>query len=155
MKYLKRINLYLLMMMFLSVYGQSNPKNILFIAVDDLRPLINSYGNSQMITPHLDQLSKSGIQFNNAYCNIAVCGGSRASIMTGIRPSYSRFAKYYSKASEDTPKAQSLQGLFKQNGYETYSMAKFFILQRILNPIGPLLIILMNNLITKHKTPKL
>ena len=97
------------MIMFLSVYGQSNPKNILFIAVDDLRPLINSYGNSQMITPHLDQLSKSGIQFNNAYCNIAVCGGSRASIMTGIRPSYTRFAKYYSKASEDTPEAQSLQ----------------------------------------------
>ena len=112
--------------MFLSVFGQSNPKNILFIAVDDLRPLINSYGNSQMITPHLDQLSKSGIQFNNAYCNIAVCGGSRASIMTGIRPSYTRFAKYYSKASEDTPEAKSLHGLFKQNGYETYSYGKIF-----------------------------
>ena len=126
MKYLKQINLYLLMIMFLSVFGQSNPKNILFIAVDDLRPLINSYGNSQMITPHLDQLSKSGIQFNNAYCNIAVCGGSRASIMTGIRPSYTRFAKYYSKASEDTPEAKSLHGLFKQNGYETYSYGKIF-----------------------------
>ena len=62
MKYLKRINLYFIMILFLSVFGQSNPKNILFIAVDDLRPLINSYGNSQMITPHLDQLSKSGIQ---------------------------------------------------------------------------------------------
>lgn len=110
----------------MTFFGQSNPKNVLFIAVDDLRPLINSYGNSQMVTPNLDSLSRSGIQFNNAYCNIAVCGGSRASLMTGIRPSYTRFAKYYSKACEDTPRAISLQGLFMQNGYKTYSYGKIF-----------------------------
>jgi hypothetical protein len=61
--------------------------NILFISIDDFRPKINSYGESQMITPNLDKLASEGLQFNNAFTNIAVCGASRASIMTGIRPS--------------------------------------------------------------------
>ena len=41
-------------------------QNILFIGVDDLRPLLNSYGNNQMHTPNLDKLASEGVQFNNA-----------------------------------------------------------------------------------------
>ena len=51
--------------------------NILFISVDDFRPKINSYGESQMITPNIDKLASEGLQFNNAFTNIAVCGGKR------------------------------------------------------------------------------
>lgn len=101
-------------------------QNILFIAIDDLRPMLNSYGNDQIITPNLDKLASEGIQFNNAYCNIAVCGASRASIMTGIRPSLTRFANYYARADEDTPEAISLQGIFKKNGYKTISYGKIY-----------------------------
>ena len=68
--------------------------NILFISVDDLRPLTKSYGNNQMITPNMDKLVSEGVQFNNAFTNVAVCGGSRASLMTGIRPSYNRFLRF-------------------------------------------------------------
>ena len=39
--------------------------------------------HSQMITPHTDALARSGLVFNNAYCQQAVCGPSRASFMTG------------------------------------------------------------------------
>ena len=100
--------------------------NILFISVDDFRPKINSYGESQMITPNIDKLASEGLQFNNAFTNIAVCGASRASIMTGIRPSQKRFNDYTSRASKDTPNAISLNQLFMENGYETISYGKIY-----------------------------
>ena len=100
--------------------------NILFISVDDFRPKINSYGESQMITPNIDKLASEGLQFNNAFTNIAVCGASRASIMTGIRPSQKRFNDYTSRASKDTPNAISLNQIFMENGYETISYGKIY-----------------------------
>ncbi len=60
--------------------------NVLFIAVDDLRPDFDCYGVGQMVTPNLNRLAQRGIRFDHAYCNIAVCGASRASIMKGLRP---------------------------------------------------------------------
>ena len=42
-------------------------QNILFIGVDDMRPLINSYGYPQMKTPNLDKLASEGVQFDQAY----------------------------------------------------------------------------------------
>ena len=56
-----------------------------------------------MHTPNLDKLASQGVQFNQAYVNIAVCGASRASILTGIRGSLNRFYHYYSKAETDVP----------------------------------------------------
>ena len=111
-----------------SINGQSGTKNhnILFISIDDFRPKINSYGESKMITPNIDKLASEGLQFNNAFTNIAVCGASRASIMTGIRPSQARFNDYTSRASKDTPDAISLNQLFMENGYETISYGKIY-----------------------------
>jgi arylsulfatase A-like enzyme len=104
----------------------SEKQNILFISIDDLRPMINSYGETKMITPNLDKLASESIQFNNAFTNIAVCGASRASIMTGIRPSQERFNDYTSRASVDEPNAISLNQIFKENGYETISYGKIY-----------------------------
>ena len=101
-------------------------ENILFISIDDLRPLINVYDAPQMITPNLDALAANSVKFNNAFTNIAVCGASRASIMTGIRPSQTRFTSYNSKASEDVPDAIPLNQIFKENGYETISYGKIY-----------------------------
>jgi arylsulfatase A-like enzyme len=101
-------------------------QNILFIGVDDLRPLINSYGYKNMITPNIDKLAKQGVQFNQAYTNVAVCGASRASILTGVRGSNSRFYRYYSRADEDLPQAVTLAKLFKKNGYTTASLGKIY-----------------------------
>ena len=111
---------------FINAQTGTKNHNILFISVDDFRPKINSYGESQMITPNIDKLASEGLQFNNAFTNIAVCGASRASIMTGIRPSQSRFNDYTSRASKDTPNAISLNQLFMENGYETISYGKIY-----------------------------
>ena len=105
---------------------QTKKQNILFISIDDFRPKISSYGETKMITPNIDKLASEGLQFNNAYTNIAVCGASRASLMTGIRPSQNRFNDYSTRAHEDTPKAISLNQIFKDNGYETISYGKIY-----------------------------
>ena len=91
-----------------------------------MRPLTNSYGHQQMKTPNIDKLASQGVQFNQAYTNIAVCGASRASIMTGVRGSQSRFVSYYSRADEDLPDAVDLAKIFKNNGYKTFSIGKIY-----------------------------
>ena len=111
-----------------NVIGQEQTKkqNILFISIDDFRPKISSYGETKMITPNIDKLASEGLQFNNAYTNIAVCGASRASLMTGIRPSLNRFNDFSTRAQVDTPQAISLNQLFMDNGYETISYGKIY-----------------------------
>ncbi|MGB5419828.1 sulfatase [Algibacter sp.] len=100
--------------------------NILFIAVDDLRPELNFYGANHIKSPNLDQLAGESLVFNRAYCNVPVCGASRASLMTGARPTRKRFIDAHTKKNEDYPKAISLPMLLKQNGYTTISNGKIY-----------------------------
>ena len=100
--------------------------NVLFIAVDDLRPEIFCYGVEKMVTPNLDRLAERGVKFERAYCNIAVCGASRASLMKGLRPTPSRFTSYLTWAEKDAPNVPSLPMVFKQNGYYTASNGKVY-----------------------------
>lgn len=65
---------------------QPSRPNVLFIAIDDLRPELGCYGISSIKTPNIDALAASGFTFNRAYCQLAVCNPSRVSIMTGLRP---------------------------------------------------------------------
>jgi iduronate 2-sulfatase len=102
-----------------------NP-NILFIAVDDLRPELGCYGQSHIHSPNIDKLADHGTLFLNSYCNVPVCGGSRASLLTGLRPTLNRFKLYYTRADEDAPEVTTLPGIFKQHGYTTISNGKIF-----------------------------
>ena len=100
---------------------KSGNKNVLFIAVDDLRPQLNCYGHSQMISPNIDALASSGTIFSRCYCQVPVCGASRASLLTGTRPTRDRFVTYYASADKELPGATVLPRYFKDNGYYTIS----------------------------------
>lgn len=100
--------------------------NVLFIAVDDLRPELGCYGQNHIYSPNIDKLAASGITFNRAYCNIPVCGASRASILSGIRPNRTRFLNYDCRLDNDVPGVVSLPMHFKNNGYRTISLGKIF-----------------------------
>ncbi|NOX55458.1 MAG: sulfatase [Planctomycetes bacterium] len=108
-----------------SLWASERP-NVLFIGVDDLRPEMNCYGVRNMVTPNFDRLARRGVLFDRAYCNIAVCGASRASIMKGIRPTPTRFTSYKTWAMKDAPDVPSLPLVFKQHGYHTVSNGKVY-----------------------------
>ena len=100
--------------------------NVLFIMVDDLRTQLGCYGYPGIVSPNIDQLASEGLVFLNSYCNIPVCGASRASIMSGLRGTPTRFVNWFCRLEEDVPGAVSLPGHFKENGYTTISMGKTF-----------------------------
>jgi arylsulfatase A-like enzyme len=105
---------------------ENKKSNILFITVDDLRPELNFYGANHIKSPSLDKLANESLIFERAYCNIPVCGASRASLLTGARPTRKRFINAHIKKDEDYPEAISLPMLLKQNGYKTISNGKIY-----------------------------
>lgn len=100
--------------------------NILMIAVDDLKPNINAYGDNYAVTPAMDRLAAMGTTFMNAHCQQAVCGASRASVLTGLRPDTVHVWDFNSKMRDDLPDLVTLPQYFKQFGYHTASIGKLF-----------------------------
>lgn len=100
--------------------------NILFIAVDDLRPLLGCYGDQQVKSPNIDELAALGTVFKRAYCQVAVCGASRASLLTGLRPTPTRFLNYKSYAEKEAPGAMTLPEELRKSGYHCISNGKIF-----------------------------
>ena len=82
----------------------NQPKNVLFIMVDDLRPELFVYTQDHIKSPNIDALAAQGVTFNRAYCNVPVCGASRASILSGMRPTKDRFLVANSSINEAGPK---------------------------------------------------
>ena len=100
--------------------------NILFIAIDDLRPELGSYGSEVAITPNMDRLSAHGMQFNRAYCQQAICSPSRASLMTGARPETINVWENYTYFRDENPDIITLPQHFRSNGYETVYCGKIY-----------------------------
>ena len=114
--------------LFLAICGiaRASPLNVLFIAIDDLRPALGCYGDQTAITPNLDRLAKRGILFNRAYCQQAVCCPSRLSLLTGLRPDTIKVWDLNTHFRETLPKAVTLPQHFKDHGYHTRSIGKIF-----------------------------
>ena len=101
-------------------------QNILFIPVDDLRPQLGCYGHPQAVTPNIDRLASQGTTFLRAYCQVPVCGASRASLLTGVRPLRNRFVDFKTEVDTDLPGALTMPQYFRENGYTTISVGKVF-----------------------------
>ncbi|QEG35951.1 sulfatase [Bythopirellula goksoeyrii] len=102
------------------------PRNVLFVAVDDLRPELGCYGAGHMKTPNIDRLARNGLLFEQAYCQQAICAPSRISIMTGLRPDSTRIYDLKKPLDEYLPDARTLVQHFRENGYKTVSLGKIY-----------------------------
>lgn len=147
-KYLRFKSLFLIIMLGATSFGSVNayqdkgtlldkevkkaPKfNILFIAVDDLKPSVGAYGDKHAKTPGIDRLAKEGIVFKSSYTQQAICAATRASIMTGLRPDRTKVWDLVTDFRQVNPNVVSMPQYFKNMGYETAAMGKIFHVESV------------------------
>ena len=106
--------------------ASKKPYNVLFIAIDDLRPELRCYGSDIVISPHMDALARDGMMFNKAYCQEVICGPSRASIMTGTRPDTNGVVKNDVYFRDTYPDVVTLSQHFITNGYNAVNCGKIY-----------------------------
>jgi arylsulfatase A-like enzyme len=109
---------------FNALASEVKPANVLLIMIDDLRPELGAYGSTAVKSPNIDKLASEAVLFANAYANVPVCGASRASMMSGIRPTETRFVGYQARIDEDAKGAETLFGYLKKQGYYSQSIGK-------------------------------
>ncbi len=95
--------------------------NVLFIAIDDLRPELACYGAKHIHSPHVDRLATEGVLFTRAYCQAPHCGPSRSSLLTGLR---ARKPALHMSVTELAPGTLTLPGAFQRAGYYTMCNGK-------------------------------
>lgn len=105
--------------------------NVLMIAVDDLNDFIGAMGHPDAITPNIDRLAANGAIFTNAHCQAPLCGPSRASILTGLRPSstgiYGMIEDNEIRAANKLTKGTTfMHQYFKDAGYHLLGVGKIF-----------------------------
>jgi len=101
-------------------------KNVLLILVDDLRPEIGAYGSTRAITPNMDRLAATGVLFERAYTQIAVCAPSRAALLSGLRPDSTRIYDLVTPLRKVMPGTMTMPRFFKSHGYTTVSLGKVY-----------------------------
>ena len=126
---MKRIIFLIISFLFFSVNlvaQQKNKPNILFIAIDDLKPILGCYGNTMVKTPNIDRLAKMGTVFMSNYVQQAVCGPTRASLMTGKRPDYTKVWDLKTRMRDINPDILSLPQHLITQGYTTQGIGKVY-----------------------------
>src|SRR5215204_2038088 len=99
----------------------NNKPNVLLIIADDLNDWIGPMkGHPQVKTPHLDKLAANGVTFINAQTCAPICNPSRASFMTGRRPSTTGIYDNQQRSMPNIPRRVALNDYLRQFGYKSY-----------------------------------
>ncbi|HPO16383.1 MAG TPA: sulfatase, partial [Candidatus Hydrogenedentes bacterium] len=109
-----------------SSLGKGQRPNVLFFAVDDLRPELGCYGNTLIKSPNIDRIAAQGRVFNHAYCQQAVCSPSRSSLLTGNRPDTTKVWDLETHFRKTLPDVVTLPQCFKNQGYFVQGMGKIY-----------------------------
>lgn len=109
-----------------AIAKNKRPMNVLFLVSDDMRAELNVYGSQLAKTPNLDRLANDGVRFERAYCQYPLCGPSRASILSGRRPTTSGLYGNREWFGASFPDWVSLPKYFQQQGYVTLRSGKIF-----------------------------
>jgi iduronate 2-sulfatase len=108
------------------VSAQAVKPNVLFVAVDDLKPTIRCYGDKVAKTPNIDRIAAMGTIFERAYCMQALCSPSRNALLTGLRPEVLRIYDLGTNFRKRVPEVETLPQWFKQHGYASHGIGKIF-----------------------------
>ena len=103
---------------------EAKPINILFLSMDDLKPMLGAYGDNFIISPNIDKLASEGVIFDNAYTQQAVCAVSRVSAFCGQSPDRTKVWDLKTQMRDVKPNALTLPQYFKENGYITVGRGK-------------------------------
>ena len=103
--------------------------NILWIAVEDISPLMSCYGYDVNPTPNLDRLAKNGLRFANTFMPAPVCSPCRSALITGMMQTTLGIHNHHSSRSEETAihlsdYIKTLPELFREAGYFTFNHGK-------------------------------
>ena len=103
-------------------------KNVLFISIDDLNDWTNGLKgySGKVHTPNLDKLMNSGVTFNNAYSQAAICNPSRASVLTGKNPLKTQVFNNQTDWESTVDPSETIFGVMKANGYQSIGTGKLF-----------------------------
>jgi arylsulfatase A-like enzyme len=105
---------------------EKRPMNVLFLISDDMRTELSIYGSPVAKTPNLDLLASQGVRFERAYCQYPLSGPSRASLLTGRRPTTSGLYGNREWFGATFPDWVSLPKYFRQQGYAALRTGKVF-----------------------------
>ncbi|MEZ5573070.1 MAG: sulfatase [Halioglobus sp.] len=116
-------------------YGVSAAErpNIVFIFSDDHAvSAVSAYGNSLVETPNIDRIAAGGMRFDRAYVGNAICGPSRATLLTGL---HSHANGFYSNewSGPFNGEQQTLSSLLQSSGYQTAVIGKWHLYS---DPVG-------------------
>lgn len=122
---MKVIIIHILLLFSVAFARTENRPNILFIAIDDLRPELGCYGADHIQSPNIDKLAEQGVLFKRAYCQGPVCGPSRSSLLSGVHTlSYPGRTPW--TTDKLAPGKIMLPAAFRQAGYYTVGNGKIF-----------------------------
>ncbi|PHS00743.1 MAG: iduronate-2-sulfatase [Blastopirellula sp.] len=120
----------LILVLLCTLVGQSaiaaDKPNVLLILVDDLKPSFGAYGDAWVYSPNLDRLAQSGMRFDMAYCNQAVCAPSRNNLLIGSRSTSTGIYSLGHHFRKAVPNAITMPQYFKQHGYHSAGIGKVF-----------------------------
>ena len=139
-QYFKFASLFFFIVISNVIIAQDKPTskpNILFIAVDDLKPLLGCYGNTMVKTPNIDRLAKMATVFNKNYCQQAICGPTRASLMTGSRPDVTKIWNLTTQMRDVNPDIVTLPQYLITQGYTTSGIGKIYHPSSAIGSVDP------------------
>jgi len=108
--------------------SHSQPRNVVIVLVDTLRPdRLGVYGSPRGLTPMIDAFGATGTVYRNAYAQSSWTNPSVASLFTSRFQSQHGVTSFGSALDD---REETLAELFKARGYDTAGFISNFLLQQ-------------------------